>query len=187
MRHFELATDGERLTLSHPMERRLMIVGCPLFLLSSACLMFLAVLVVMNEEHSPALLGGGDLSRLFSPRVNHFGFLWLIACVLLSVFIPLYMILIRRASTIFSFDKNTGEFRRHGKLIARLEKIEYLEIRRDLDPDAFPRFDLVLIHNDGYEMLIDESQSEPEVLDLADEIAEFIGVDVVTDRAAHEV
>src|SRR5262245_27714123 len=129
MAHFELNRESDRLTLSHPIERRMMLVGCPLFALSTACLMFLAVLVVMNEEHSPAQLGGGELNKLFNPHVNHFGFLWLIACLLLAGFIPFYFIMIRRASTVFLFDKAAGEFRRHNKLIARLEKIEYFRIR----------------------------------------------------------
>ncbi len=178
MNRYDMVREEERLTLTLPIERRLMNAGCPLFLLAAISVLALGFLSIAVEAHSVSD-HAGDPSRLFNPHQNQFGFLWLVACLMVTVFTPLYVYLVRRYSTAFSFDLSKGALLRYGKPVTWLSRIEYLRIRRSRDPDDFCTFSLVLVHNDGHELLVDESDEENEIRWLAREIAEFTGVRVV--------
>src|SRR2546423_13796731 len=179
MCRYDVLKEEDRLTLALPIERRLMMAGCPLFLFASACLLVLGFLTIATEAHSLRDHHAGDVDRLFNPHVNQFGFLWLVACLLIAGFVPIYAYLVRKYSMAYCFDLSKGAVLKYGRPVTWLSRIEYLKIRRTRDPDDFSTYTLLLVHNDGYELVIDDSNEEPQIRLLAEEIAEFTGVHVV--------
>jgi hypothetical protein len=178
MSTYEIIRDDERLTLATPVERRMLLVGCPLFLFAVACLLVLGAVTLVYESHHVDSRSAGDPSHLFNPHANQFGFLWLIACLFIAITLPLYAWVIKRASNIFTFDLAKGALLRHGKPLIWLGRIEYLQIKRVRDVDHVSTYKLQLVYGDGRAILLDECQEEWEMRLLAEEIAGFIGVDV---------
>src|SRR5438105_11943716 len=104
MNRYDMLREEERLTLTLPIERRLMHAGCPLFLLAAVSIVGLCMLTIAVEAHSLNDGHAGDPARLFNPHENQFGFLWLIACLLVTVFLPVYVYRVRRSSVVLSSD-----------------------------------------------------------------------------------
>lgn len=181
MRQFEIDAEPDRLTLTLPVERRLVAAGCPLFLLSSACLLALGGLSVLQESDSRDP-GVGAASRFFNPHANEFGFLWALACLFLVVFVPFYVWMVRRTSTVFTFDRARGEFFRYGRTVTRLSRIEQVRVRRLRDPDGYADFEVAVVYGDGRQEFIDDTPDEAEATVLAQKIADFVGVEVVSAR-----
>src|SRR5438067_32247 len=135
MSSYEIIRDEERLTLATPTERRMLLVGCPVFLFSIASLFVLGAITILYESHGIDSRLAGDPSHLFNPHGNQFGFLWLVACLFVAIMLPLYAWIIKRVSNIFSFDLAKGALIKHGKPLIWLSRIEYLLIRRVRDVD----------------------------------------------------
>jgi hypothetical protein len=178
MSSYEVIRDEERLTLATPTERRMLLVGCPLFLFAAACLLVLGAVTIVYESHHIDSRSAGDPSHLFNPHANQFGFLWLVACLFAAITLPLYAWAVKRMSNIFCFDLAKGALLKHGKPVIWLSRVEYLQIRRVRDVDHVSTYKLLLVYGDGREILIDEYSEEWELRLLAEEIAGFIGVDV---------
>lgn len=184
MSQFEIVREAERLTLTVPMERRLLMLGCPLFLLAFASVLLLGILCVLQDAHTAHSPTSVEPLSLFSPHVNHFGFLWLLSSVLISILVPLYVFWIGRDSQVFTFDRAEDRFMRHGKMIAPLRKIEHVQMRRSCDGGSRTKHALYLSYLDGHEMFIEESHDEGGMERLAQALADFVGVPVVGSRNA---
>jgi len=179
MSRFVVSREEERLTLTEPMERRLLMLGCPLFACAAFSVLLLAFLSVIHEAQTPGTSTSTEPLRFFDPSVNHFGFLWLVASVLLAILVPLYAFLIHRDSVVFTFDRSNGRFSRHGKVVAPLRRIEYLQIRKSADGGGMPSYTLFVVYLDGHEMFIEQSHDEDDTWRLAMEIADFLSVRAV--------
>lgn len=178
MSNYEIIRDEERLTLATPTERRMLMVGCPLFLFAVACLMVMGALTILYESHHVDTRSAGDPSHLFNPHANQFGFLWLVACLFIAITLPLYAWVVKRFSNVISFDLAKGALLRYGKPITWLGRMEHVLIRRVRDVDHFVTYKLLVVYGDGREFLVDQSPEEWEIRLLAEEIAGFVGVDV---------
>src|SRR5438552_7506429 len=156
MSSYEVIRDDERLTLATPTERRMLLVGCPLFLFAVACLMVLGALTILYESHHVDSRNAGEVSHLFNPHANQFGFLWLVACLFIAITLPLYAWVVKRLSNVFCFDLAKGALLKFGRPVTWLARVEYLLIRRARDVDHNSTYKLLLVYGDGREALIDE-------------------------------
>ena len=175
---FDIARDGEQLTLTTSMENRLLGVGCLLLALSLFCLAALGFLSLMEESRTAFDRASADTMRFLNPHANQFGFLWAVGSVLTLVLAVVYARKIRCSTLAFSFDRETGIFARNEKPVTRLDHIEFVRINRVFDPEEAYSCRLLVVYNDGYEEFIDESYEEPQIDHLAREIAAFVGVPV---------
>lgn len=176
MGRFAVSKDDDRLTLSQSYEGRHLINGCLMFFVASICTMTLGILALVNEM-SPDHSG-----QSFTPQGNHFGFLWLVSCALTAILLPLHFHFSRKSRILFSFERGTGVFTRNNRKIARLSRLEYVQVRTHFDPDEQSMYQLSIFHDDGHETTIDDSYDEIGVRVLAQEIAEFAGVRTVAKR-----
>ncbi len=182
MGRYDIIRDDERLTLTTPVERRMVAAGCPLFLFASASLLVLGTLSVIYESRRPTVKSTTELSALFNPHINQFGFLWLMAVLFIAAMVPIYAYLIRRWSTAYCFDMSKGALLRFGKPLTWLSRIEFIRVTRTRDADEHAEYAVVIVHDDGHELKIDESDDEREMRWLAREVAEFTGVRIVGNR-----
>jgi hypothetical protein len=182
MSRYDIIRDDEKLMLSTPVERRMIAAGCPLFLFASASLLVLGTLSVIYQSRRQPGRQASDLSALFDPHVNQFGFLWLMAVVFIAAMVPIYAYFVRRWSTAYCFDMSKGALLRFGKPVTWLSRIEFIRVTRTRDADEHADFAVVIVHDDGHELKIDESDDEGEMRWLAREVAEFTGVRIVGNR-----
>jgi hypothetical protein len=59
-----------------------------------------------------------------------------------------------------------------------LNRVEYLRVSEEKDPDEKYLYFLRISHSDGQEMLLHNGYEEREVLNLANELASFLEIDI---------
>lgn len=177
MGRFAILKTDDSLLLVQSNERRHFVAGCVMFFISSICISLLGLLSLV-EEMNPAHTGSS-----FTPQGNHFGFLWLVGCIAMIVFLPLYILAGKRSGLVYGFNYTTGLFTRNGKLITRLPKIEYVQVQTTHDPDDRPAYRLSVFYGDGYEIALDEDYDEYAIREMAQEIAKFTEVRLVWKRS----
>lgn len=175
MQRFLVCRTDEQLTLTRPLDDRIVSVGCPLFAVSLLCALLLGLLSLAHDTQPPLTHGEAGF---FQPRGNHLGFLWLVSSLLLLILTPVYLLKTDRSHLSFSLDRARGQFRQNSVVITSLRRIEQVRIRRLVDPDRTPLYRLLVIYGDGHEILIHHSYDEAEIQALADEIADFVAVPV---------
>lgn len=175
MSRFDIQKQDDRLTLTLPPPTgQFFTVGCLLLVGSLLCLSMTGLLgLVYGDSHASEGIASETLS-FFNPRTNHFGFLWLVGSLTMLVLLPVYVARLSRSDVTFIFDRAEAVFRRNGKIMARLPRIESVRIREQRQADGRFLYRLFVIHNDGYEVLIDESSEERETQQLGTEIASFL-------------
>lgn len=176
---FDVTNSPDQLVLRLENRGALTLQVCLLFLFTMMFVLILGIFAVVQTAQSGARSANmDDPARFFSPQQNHFGFLWLILSLGMFVAVPVYVRHLYRAALVFSFRRSDEAFLRDGHLVTRLRKIEYLTIREVRDPDARYLYLLNVIYNDGQDMLLHNSYDEREIMNLANEIATFVGVKV---------
>jgi hypothetical protein len=157
----------------------LSIHGCLLFFFTMFCILFLGVLGIFQSAQAPAVKSGiQDPSRVFAPTQNHFGFLWLLSLILMVVAVPVYVIKTYRSALVFRFDRAGGSFYRGSQRVCRLNRIEYIRLSEEKDPDENYLYFVRISHSDGQEMVLHNGYDEREVLNLANELASFLETDI---------
>ncbi len=150
-----------------------MAFGFLLLFFTLACLAPLGILGVMQAASheqggsQPPLLGFTD------PHANHFGFLWLLGVGIIAISLPVYAVKLYSANITYLFDRAAGRLTRNGKSIARLNRIEAVQLWQFEDSDDRSILKLSIVHSDGFVHEIDEGYDEAEMRAVAQEIAEF--------------
>ena len=176
---FLVSRTPEELSLRLENHGELSTQGCLLFFFTMFCILFLGVLGIFQSAQAPAVKSGiEDPSRVFAPTENHFGFLWLLSLVLMVVAVPLYVIKTYRSALVFRFNRTDGIFYRGGQRVCRLNRIEYVRLSEEKDPDGNYLYFVRISHSDGQEMLLHNGYNEREVLNLANELASFLETDI---------
>jgi hypothetical protein len=176
---FDVSRSQSEMSLRLENHGELSVHGCLLFFFTMFCVLFLGVLGVLQSAQAPEVKSGiADPSRVFSPTDNHFGFLWLLSLVLLIIAVPVYVIRTYRSALIFRFNRPDNSFYRGSHRICRLNRVEYLRVSEEKDPDEKYLYFLRISHSDGQEMLLHNGYEEREVLNLANELASFLEIDI---------
>jgi hypothetical protein len=176
---FHVSRSSDEISLRLENHGELSIHGCLLFFFTMFCILFLGVLSVIQSAQAPEIRSGvEDPSRVFSPTENHFGFLWIVSLLLMVVAVPVYVIKTYRSALIFRFNRSDNSFYRGGHRICRLNRIEYLRLSEEKDPDSKYLYFLRISHSDGQEMLLHNGYDEREVMNLANELASFLHIDI---------
>ena len=163
--------------LSLRLENRgeLTIQGCVIFFFILSCILVLGVLSVVESAQAPAIKPGmQSATQIFAPTPNYLSFLWVASLLLLFVAVPLYVIRTYRSALVFRFDRRDGIFYRGKQRVCRLQRIEYVRISEEMDPDEKFLYFLRIVHSDGQEMLLHNGYSEREAMNLANELAAFL-------------
>lgn len=157
----------------------LSIQGCLLFFFTMFCILFLGVLSIFQSAQAPAIKSGiTDPSQVFAPTQNHFGFLWILSLILMVIAVPLYVVKTYRSALVFRFNRMDGVFYRGGQRVCRLNRIEYIRLSEEKDPDGIYLYFVRISHSDGQEMLLHNGYKERDVLNLANEMASFLETDI---------
>ncbi len=163
--------------LSLRLENRgeLTIQGCFVFFFIMSCILVLGVLSVVDSAQPSALKSGPhSATQIFAPTPNYLWFLWAASLALLFVAVPLYVIRTYRSALVFRFDRRDGVFYRGKQRVCRLQRIEYIRISEEKDPDEKFLYFLRIVHSDGQEMLLHNGYSEREALNLANALSAFL-------------
>ena len=176
---FDVSRSKDELSLCLKNHGELSIHGCLLFFFTMFCILFLGVLSVVQSAQEPALKSGiTDPSHVFGPTQNQFGFLWLISLLLMVIAVPVYVIKTYRSALVFRFNRSENSFYRGAQRICRLNRIEYIRISEEKDPDSNYLYFVRISHSDGQEMLLHNGYDEREVLNIAKELSSFLEADI---------
>lgn len=118
--------------------------------------------------------GVASTTDFFSPKKNHFGFLWLISTLGLLVGFPLYLRRAYKAPVTFVFNARNGTVFHNNILVTRFRRVEGIRVQERHDPAGRYLYALSLLHTDGHEQAIYEIYDEREALTLANEIATYV-------------
>ena len=152
------------------------------FLFFGICMMavlFLAFMAALCGAEAPNKHHLDDPRVLFGPAQNQYGLLWLVSCACLFVFILLYVKHTYDSALVYAFRRSDDAFLRDRRLVTRLRRIEYLSIHETRDPEGKYFYDLSLIYGDGRSMLLHNGYDERLIMNLANEIASFVGITVL--------
>ena len=179
---FEVTRDEERLLLASPVGLGQLLTGCLLLGIAFLSVLALGGLSLLHESHLTGenVAPGGTVG--FGPHGNHFGLLWLAGVVLAILLVPLTIVHLYRGGPVYVFDRRTGEFRRGTRLVTRLGRIEAVCVRRVTpveERDERPLYRLLVLYDDGFEMVLNESHYDEPLEALAEEIAGFVDREVV--------
>jgi hypothetical protein len=180
MSRFEVSKDPERLTLSMALGYRRLLVGCLLLALSIICISMVGLMAVLRAP-SAGPMGNADPLLFFDRHANHFGFIWLVATLVMGLLIPVGLVRMMKSSLTFEFDRTAGLFTRNGRRISRLSKIEAVRIRREDDADDRSVYTLSVIHGDGFETAIENWYDLAAIRELARTISDYLRVPTVGD------
>lgn len=176
---FDVSSTADELILRLEKQGELSLNGCLMFCSAMFSVTILGVVsIFQNNEKSQDGIGSGNTSVVFSPQINHFGFLWLFSSILLMFLLPIYVIHSYNSALIYSFQKSKDAFRRGRRKVARLRRIEYVSIRETRDPDKRYLYLMNIVYNDGQQLQIHNGYEEREVMNLANEISSFVGCPV---------
>ncbi|MES2460753.1 MAG: hypothetical protein V4671_09220 [Armatimonadota bacterium] len=176
---FDVSRSADELSLRLENHGELSVHGCLLFFFTMFCVLFLGVFSVIQSSQTPAMKSGvADPSRVFAPTQNHFGFLWLVSLLLMIVAVPVYVIKTYRSALVFRFNRSQNSFYRGGQRICRLNRIEYIRLSEEKDPDSKYLYFVRISHSDGQEMLLHNGYDEREVLNIAKELASFLETEI---------
>lgn len=153
--------------------------GCLLFAFTMLCVFILGILSVFQTARTTDRVSLGDPSRLFEPQQNHFGFLWLVATIMVLGGIPIYIHLAYRAPLTYEFRKSELLFLRNGRRVTQFSRIEYVLLRESRDTDGRYLYLLDISYNDGMRMLLYNDYDERKTMNLANQIASVVGCRVV--------
>ena len=178
---FDVTTGSAELTLRLENRGELNGKGCLLFGFTMLIVLSLGILaMVQSAESIPHPHSGMDNpARLLAPRENHFGFLWLFSSIVMLIVVPIYVSRTYKSALVFTFRRADDAFLRDNRLVARLRKIDYLSICEGRDPDARYLYLLNIVYNDGQQMLLHNGYDEREIMNLANEVAAFVGTRVL--------
>lgn len=176
---FQIVRDDEELTLRRENQGELSVKGCFLFAFTMLFVLIVGILSVLQTAETSGGVTLDDANILFAPTRNHFGFLWLVALALLFVVLPLYVARIYNAALVFTFRRADDLFLRNGRKVSTLRRIEYVCLRETRDPDSAYLYLLSIFHGDGQEIELYNGYDERAIMNVANEIAAFVGTRVV--------
>lgn len=177
---YQMERGSEEFTLRLDNQGDISLKGCLLFAFTMVCILMLGILAVAQtaqaqQQHRRELVLG-DPTRLFEPQQNHFGFLWLVATILILVGIPFYVRQAYKSPLCYTFlQGDGGEFLRNGRRVTRFSRIEYLLLRETKDADGRYLYLLDISYNDGLRMMLYNGYDDREIMNLANEISRFVG------------
>lgn len=177
-----IAANEERLTVRKSIENRLLAFGCLFGLTALVCLPTLGLLSLVLEEHSPHALnaaGAPSPTDYFNPKINHFGFLWLVSALFLFGFAFYFVKRMRRPYLSYDFCRDRNLFLHNDKPLCRLDRVEYIHVHKVIDPDESHSCRLIVVYNDGCTFCLDDAYDEFAMVDVGGRIAEFVGVELV--------
>ena len=183
---FDITRDANALTLRLENHGEVTLQLCLLFAFTMLFVLGLGVLAVLQfatppplPPHTHTYVGIDNPARFLSPEQNYFGFCWVLVLVALVFGIPVYVARVYRAALVFTFCRSDDAVLRNNRLITRLRKVEYVRLREIRDPDDRYLYHLDLVYGDGREMPVHSAYEERQVMNLANEIAAFVGTKVV--------
>jgi hypothetical protein len=176
---FDVSRSRDELTLRLDKHGELSVQGCLLFFFTMFCILLLGVFSTLQSAKAPAIQSGvEDPTHLFAPTQNQLGFLWIVSLFVMIVGVPLYVIKTYRSALVFRFNRPENRFYRGSQRICLLNRIEYIRISEEKDPDGIFLYFLRISHSDGQELLLHNGYDEREVLNLANELASFLETEI---------
>lgn len=171
---YRVGRGDDTLTLRLENRGELTVKAVLLFSFTMTFILIVGVLSVIQTANVGSRTTLDDPQTLFAPTRNHFGFLWLVASLLMFILVPLYLRRTYRSTLVFSFDRAANAFTKSGKQITRLTRIEYICLRETKDPDGAYLYLLSILYGDGYEVQLYNGYEERTAMNLANEISTFI-------------
>lgn len=148
-----------------------------LFGVGMVCILILGVLSVVIGS-TPGVLGPSGAERALAPKANHIGWLWAFSCILMALGLPVYVWRSAASSTRFLFDRPTRTVRMNRRLLTKWHRIEWLEISEGRDPEGRFLYTIWLSYGDGLSQPLHHGYEERAAMNLANEIARFLGSDL---------
>lgn len=179
---FDVEKTDERLTLRPSIGLGQVMTGCLVLGSIFACVLALGILGVVEESQLTSAASMPGAHGGWEPRGNHFAFLWVIACVVGVVLIPVAIAIVYRGGPLYVFDRPAREMRRDKTVVTRWGRIEYVSVRRITPAEATderPLYHLVVLHSDGQACVLKESHQNETLEVLASEIAGFVDREMI--------
>lgn len=178
MSGLQIQKTDDRLVLSSRMDARRVAIGCAGFAAASLCLALLGALGLVFEATRERTVAEVDVAEFLNPAHNHFGFLWILCCIVLAATVPIYLWRVQRAGLVIAFDREAGVLTRNGRIVTRLARIEFVRLLRTVDSAGRTLHRVSILHDDGHDLVLDESYDPDDLRPVAAEITDFLGVDL---------
>lgn len=179
---FDVRRDINTLTLRAADRGEIGFNGCLFFAGLTVFVMAMGILALFQAATVPQTMHHhlpNNPAPLLEPPGNHFGVLWGISIAALVVGVPLYVRKAYHSALVFTFRRSDDSFYRGTYRITRLSRVEYVALRETLDPDERYLYHLIIFYGDGRDVELHCGYNEREIMNLANEIASFVGTRVV--------